>query len=410
MNMMFQMGGGMMFGGGGPPTGSDVGWDFNRYMEEHGGDWEHDPHSPTARGEFVWTGRKLRVKLEDGSWANATVLELEQYNMGPFASSTNWNIKLQYDDAAVATALGGEDAAVVHKLHRCSVEGGGVLIKKRAKLSFEWTSPPTPAARPALEEHDMPLPTLPELSDLGARKEAASARFAKVIGIMANFANSSDAEKQEVGDTLNAAMQELIALDEKIPSAFAALEDPLDSVQMRELLTTLMTWPAKILAMDGIIQVFIRGRYRSIELCLALAAVLPTRTADFERELNFSAAKARSFMLQRKNMFLHKIAEILEEDGALDKADLWYRRVCAISVDPDAGILPEHQANDLGNRAVCLRKMDKLRESLELYDRVLAIPEADRAHLAPNRQTCLREMVEWTGTNREYADVRDFRA
>ena len=62
----------------------------------------------------------------------------------------------------------------------------------------------------------MPLPTLPELSDLGARKEAASARFAKVIGIMANFANSSDAEKQEVGDTLNAAMQELIALDEKI--------------------------------------------------------------------------------------------------------------------------------------------------------------------------------------------------
>ena len=46
--------------------------------------------------------------------------------------------------------------------------------------------------------------------------------------------------------------------------------------------------------------------------------------------------------------------------------------------------------------------MDKLAESLELYDRVLAIPEADRAHLAPNRQTCLREMVEWTGTNREY--------
>ena len=115
-------------------------------------------------------------------------------------------------------------------------------------------------------------------------------------------------------------------------------------------------------------------------------------------------------MLQRKNMFLHKIAEILEEDGALDKADLWYRRVCAISVDPDANILPEHQANDLGNRAVCLRKMDKLAESLELYDRVLAIPEADHAHLAPNRQTCLREMVEWTGTNREYADVRDFRA
>ena len=94
MNMMFQMGGGMMFGGGGPPTGSDVGWDFNRYMEEHGGEWVPDPHSPTARGEFVWTGRKLRVKLEDGSWATATVLELEQYNMGPFASSTNWNIKL----------------------------------------------------------------------------------------------------------------------------------------------------------------------------------------------------------------------------------------------------------------------------------------------------------------------------
>ena len=75
------------------------------------------------------------------------MLELEQYNMGPFAGSTNWNMKLQYDDAAVAT-LGGEDAAVVHKLHRCSIEGGGVLIKKRSKLSFEWTSPPTPAARP----------------------------------------------------------------------------------------------------------------------------------------------------------------------------------------------------------------------------------------------------------------------
>ena len=103
-------------------------------------------------------------------------------------------------------------------------------------------------------------------------------------------------------------------------------------------------------------------------------------------------------------------AQLRRVARALDKADLWYRRVCAISVDPDAGILPEHQANDLGNRAVCLRKMDKLRESLELYDRVLAIPEADRAHLAPNRQTCLREMVEWTGTNREYADVRDFRA
>ena len=125
--------------------------------------------------------------------------------------------------------------------------------------------------------------------------------------------------------------------------------------------------------MDGIIQVFIRGRYRSVELCLALAAVLPTRTADFERDLNFSAAQARSFMLQRQNMFLHKIAEILEEDGALDKADLWYRRVCAISVDPDADILPEHQANDLGNRAVCLRKMDKLRESKD-YDQGLAIP------------------------------------
>ena len=69
---------------------------------------------------------------------------------------------------------------------------------------------------------------------------------------------------------------------------------------------------------------------------------------------------------------------------------------------PIHGEAEEHQANDLGNRAVCLRKMDKLAESLELYDRVLAIPEADRAHLAPNRQTCLREMVEWTGTNGEY--------
>ena len=258
----------------------------------------------------------------------------------------------------------------------------------------------------------MPLPTLPELSDLDARKEAASARFAKVIGIMANIANSSDAEKKEVGDTLNAAMQELIELDEKIPSAWVTLafggthSVALNSVQFRELLSILMAWPAKILAMHGIVEVFIRGRYRSVELCLALAAVLPTRTADFERDLNFSAAQARSFMLQRQNMFLHKIAEILEEDGALDKADLWYRRVCAISVDPDAGILPEHQANDLGNRAVCLRKMDKLAESLELYDRVLAIPEADRAHLAPNRQTCLREMIEWTGTNGEYAGVR----
>ena len=306
----------MMFGGGGPPTGSDVGWDFNRYMEEHGGEWEPDPHSPTARGEFVWTGRKLRVKLEDGSWATATVLELEQYNMGPFAGSTNWNIKLQYDDAAVATALGGEDAAVVHKLHRCSIEGGGVLIKKRSKLSFEWTSSPTPAARPALEEDDMPLPTLPELSDLDARKEAASARFAKVIGIMANIANSSDAEKKEVGDTLNAAMQELIELDEKIPSAWVTLafggthSVALNSVQFRELLSILMAWPAKILAMHGIVEVFIRGRYRSLELCLAFAAVLPTRTADFERDLNFSAAQARSFMLQRQNMFLHKIAEI----------------------------------------------------------------------------------------------------
>ena len=103
---------------------------------------------------------------------------------------------------------------------------------------------------------------------------------------------------------------------------------------------------------------------------------------------------------------LPRSPEILEEDGALDKADLFYRRVCAISVDPAADILPEHQANDLGNRAVCLRKMDRLRESLELYDRVLAIPEADRAHLAPNRQTCLREMIEWTRTNGEYAGVR----
>ena len=61
---------------------------------------------------------------------------------------------------------------------------------------------------------------------------------------MANIANSSDAEKKEVGDTLNAAMQELIALDEKIPWALAAFEDPLESVQMSELLTALMTWPA----------------------------------------------------------------------------------------------------------------------------------------------------------------------
>ena len=262
-------GGGMMFGGP-PPTGSSVGWAFTRYMAEHGA---------TSRSEFVWTGRRLRVRLADGRWAAATVLELGQFNVGPFSPVTRWCIKLQYDDATTATALGGEDGVVRHELCKCSVVGGGTFEGERAfpKMSFEWTSPPTPPLAPAATEEAAVLPALPTLADLEERKAAASTRFERAVALLRD--DLTEEEQQERDEILTDAFAELVELGEAIPEGPSALQ----SEEMEALLEALLTWPAQVISIDGVLHQLVAGRYRSVEQCLAYAVALPARTADMHR-------------------------------------------------------------------------------------------------------------------------------
>ena len=114
----------------------------------------------------------------------------------------------------------------------------------------------------------------------------------------------------------------------------------------------------------------------------------------------------------RVSFFLHRAAELYEQEENLQAALLFYRRNvgwCAALVAK--GDDPRRAANDYANLAICLRKLSHLREALQMYERALAChgddPEAvqSRASTQRNRARCLRDVADWNGTAGEYADL-----
>ena len=211
---------------------STVGWAFDRYMGKHC-PWQPDEMMPTNRHSGrMWTGRTLRVKLPSDhgteKWAAATVLELDQSNMGPFSSTTSWRIKLQFREATHATALGGADGVAKYELLRCDVESGGTLSRADGLplLSFEWTAPPSPPSPPPTPS--LKIPDVPELDEREARMAAAEARFAHV----GRLGEGRDEDYQAVYD-------ELCALLPDQP------DGQVSDASLRDYLEALMTWPTR---------------------------------------------------------------------------------------------------------------------------------------------------------------------
>ena len=114
----------------------------------------------------------------------------------------------------------------------------------------------------------------------------------------------------------------------------------------------------------------------------------------------------------RMSMFIHRAAELYEQEEDLPAALLFYRRnigwAAALLAKGDD---PRRAASDYVNLAICLRKLGHLRESLQMYERALAChgdgPEAARARASTlsNRARCLRDVADWNGTAGEYADL-----
>ena len=141
----------------------------------------------------------------------------------------------------------------------------------------------------------------------------------------------------------------------------------------------------------------------------------PTVVVDSEGEdarLDDVAPFAFTLLGVRVSSFLHRAAELYEQEEDLQAALLFYRRNVGWSAALIAkGDDPRRAANDYANLAICLRKLGHLREALQMYERALAChgdgPEAaqSRAGTQGNRARCLRDAADWNGTAGEYADL-----
>lgn len=179
---------------------------FNEYVKRtRTVDFEYSPMNGgvTTHGD-LWKGRRLRIKMHPSSdvgWREAKIVEWDEYLMGPFAPVAKWSVTIEFTDIVegdedddggaggarfdlgdVVEIIGLENATehngkegLIRKrvdqryvvqyedkhvgvkpgnlrrlkqlelnVHRCNVEGGGVLEGFPERLSFEWIDEASP--------------------------------------------------------------------------------------------------------------------------------------------------------------------------------------------------------------------------------------------------------------------------
>jgi tetratricopeptide (TPR) repeat protein len=182
---------------------------------------------------------------------------------------------------------------------------------------------------------------------------------------------------------------------------------------MGKLVLRLLTVPVELLLIDSTLNLFNapdENGYHSVTVCLALHVALEARLSDIIacHMIKGDESNGTVLMKERQHVFLGHAARLLEGQGGLEAAEIMYRRVCRIGVDPASKAHPQSQANDANNHAVCLRKVGRLEEALAVYERALTLVVGDEEgvkHITENRAQCLLNMREWNGTKNEYTDV-----
>ena len=195
---------------------------------------------------------------------------------------------------------------------------------------------------------------------------------------------------------------------------------------MEALLEALLTWPAQVISIDGVLHQLVAGRYRSVEQCLAYAVALPARTADIAAGSFLPpGCDPANWVKRKQNVCFHNIAEQLEGEGQLERAEVWYRRAIACCLEAyDAQKEAHAAATDIGNLAVSAGSaswsgaVSGVSSRFLPRERWTGSPRRSpntttrspctghrSGTVENNRRRCLEVMADWTGTSGEYADA-----
>ena len=522
----FTMGPNGAMHGGPPPTRSECGSLWDRYMlaccEE---DFPYSPTLPAGREVHIWVGRQLELLLApgDAEWVRAHVVSMSQRNSGPFSPGTRWTLSVMLSEAAAtgraAEVLGADQLGMAElDVVRANVDHGGVLgvstaasrsaATQHGGCSFRWLSPPTP---PMPVDHDpeakawswpwvqsgtgsaaapWTVPEKPSVADeapsligltdspeqYALMDEAAieSARALAEAEFVPIFAQAKRGQTGAYETWLSARCRRLVEL-----AADPVIDELVSNRVPNPLEDAIAVMPIAALLNDGCMHTLVRSATPT--LCEALVAVLPKRRAEVHayaatvqkeekldrhvgktmvihglvgrpelngkrgRAVRFEAGRGRFVVdvekervllkpanLQRDeddddetgvdsdldayadillgvrvSFFLHRAAELYEQDSALTTALLFYRRNLGwAEALVERGDNPCRAANDIGNLALCLKRLGHLDEALKMYDRALEHAGPDqKPNVTRNRARCVQEMAAWSCTAGEYADV-----
>lgn len=217
---------------------ADCGSHFNNYVKRtRTVDFEYCPmQGGCTTHDNLWKGRRLRIKMDpspDATWREAKVVEWDEYLMGPFAPKARWDITIEFTDivgededqdngdgaprfdlgdvveihglenakqhnekvgliqkrAGERYAVQYEDHKVAVKpsnlkrleflelnVHRCNIEGGGVLEIRGVshRISFEWLDEANPKIDLSKEPWEIVCPSCREVSKSDAWDADAS--------------------------------------------------------------------------------------------------------------------------------------------------------------------------------------------------------------------------------------------
>lgn len=146
---------------GGPqhfPDWSRLGFEFVEHMRNVLEPWDDvaDAQQPTNRVVEVWQGRAVALlPKKGGARVEGTIIEMTQFNVGPFAGETRWAMLVEFASAADTKRVGGvareqKDKRASFELNRCDVRHGGTCIgtgPRSSLISFQWLGP-----KPRLEK------------------------------------------------------------------------------------------------------------------------------------------------------------------------------------------------------------------------------------------------------------------
>ena len=442
--MMMTMVNGQIFvdgqpvGGGAPPVTSECGrlggpQSFDAYMIAHAPPFPYDSSSPVTRAVDAWNGRRVRVlftpESDGGAWAEGAVVGLRQFNSGPFHGGTRWCLTVRFDDPAappnplpvgrmVPTDGDGDgdgDGPATWfeaEMFRVDVDVGGTLgalgasNAARARPSFRWSGPATPAWDPEDEGGAGGEGAIPD--NVRAHHEA---QLADDVAWPADLAAFFDGAAEGDGRAWKAWLPEGDAEATLTPLRAAAAAF-FDDAEDKE---DVFCQAVNVLLADGVLQpwrlrrkllvVPVRFFGDHIRNFVKREPVLVMDTwmrGVRDREDVVAGLSNTSW---RKSMLL-AMGERHEEFERFRAAIPCYEATVALMKDV-AGDLPKEDTlyrqigKDLGNLALACKRAGLLRRALRCYTEAVGYHPGD-ARLANNIGVCARELAAWTGTAGTY--------